>query len=336
MTTMISDDEWGTLTSAARSGAGVAWRRIHAGSGHDLYIAVRQPGDERTLWFDFPADAIQDRSVIASLRAVKVGVSRRNDDPAILRCEMALTSPDLADVFSRLVEDVAAAIAAQTSDDAATEVLLNRLARWRRLLEEKSPQGLTGEERRGLYGELFILGDLLAEGLSASRVVPAWTGPLHRNQDFQFSAAALEVKSTSAKRPQSVIITNERELDPRGIEELFLVHISLDERRGGIGESLPEAVNRVRTHLADEPVAQGAFDRLLVTAGYMEEHAALYADPRYTIRSLNSYRIAPGFPAIVEGMLPQGVGDVKYRIQTAALQPFAHDWTETRQLVRGT
>lgn len=333
---MISDAEWETLTSAARSGAGVAWRRIHAGSGHDLYIAVRQPGDERALWFDFPADAIEDRSVIASLRAVRVEVGRRDDDPAILRCEMALMSPDLADVFSRLVEDVAAAVAAQNSDAAAAEVLLKRLALWRRLLEVNSPQGLTGEERRGLYGELLVLGDLLAEGLRASLVVPAWTGPLHKNQDFQFSEAALEVKSTSAKQPQSVIVTNERELDPRGVGELFLVHISLDERRGGTGESLPEAVNRLRANLADEPSARVHFDRLLATAGYLDEHAALYADLRYTIRSLNSYRTAPGFPAIVEAMLPQGVGDVKYRIQTAALQPFTHGWPETRQLVRGT
>src|SRR4051812_7605530 len=211
MTTMISEDEWATLATAARSSAGVAWRRIHASSGHDLYIAVRQPGDERALWFDFPADAIEDRSVITSLRAVRVDVGHKGDDPGTLRCEISLTSSDLADVFSRLVEDIAAAVAAQSSDAAAAEALLKRLARWRRLLQESSPQGLTGEERRGLYGELWVLGELLAEGLRSACIVPAWTGPLHRNQDFQFRAAALEIKSTSAKQPQSIVVTNERE-----------------------------------------------------------------------------------------------------------------------------
>lgn len=336
MTTMISDDEWGTLTTAARSGSGVAWRRIHAASGHDLYIAVRQPGDERALWFDFPADAMEDRSVIASLRAVRVEVNHKTEDPAILRCEMSLTIPDLADVFSRLVEDVAAAVAAQVSDASAAEALLKRLARWRRLLEESSPQGLTLEERRGLYGELVVLQDLLDDGHGAACVVPAWTGPLHRNQDFQFPSAALEVKSTSAKQPQSVVVTNERELDPQGVDELFLVHISLDERRGGTGESLPDLVNRLRAQMDDDPGSRVRLDQLLVTAGFLEEHTLLYNEPRYSIRALNSYRVAAGFPAIVEGMLPQGVGDVKYRVQTAALQPFTYGWTETRQLVKGT
>lgn len=332
---MISDDEWRTLTAAARGGAGVAWRRIHADSGHDLYIAVRQPGDQRCLWFDFPSDAIEDRSAIASLRSVQVELGHNSDDGRTLRCEMLLTSTDLADVFSSLVEDVSAAVAAQRSDASAAEALLTRLARWRRLLEKSSPQGLTAEERRGLYGELVVLGDLLDEELAAKCVVPAWTGPLHKNQDFQFSGAALEVKATSAKQPQSVIVTNERELDPRGVDELFLVHLSLDERRGGTGESLPENVDRIRARLSEDPSARTHFDQLLVTAGYLDEHKDLYSDTRYTIRALNSYRVSSGFPAIVESMLPQGVGDVKYRIQTAALKPFVHGWTEARQLLRG-
>jgi hypothetical protein len=332
---MISDGDWGTLTAAARGSAGVAWRRIHADSGHDLYIAVRQPGDQRCLWFDLPADAIEDHSAIASLRSVHVEVRHKDDAGSALRCEMALTSADLADVFSRLVEDVSAAVAAQRTDASAADALLTRLARWRRLLETSSQQGLTAEERRGLQGELVVLGELLDAGLAARCVVPAWTGPLHKNQDFQFSDAALEVKTTSAKQPQSVMVTNERELDPRGVDELFLVQLSLDERRGGTGESLPESVDHLRARLCADPGSQAHFDQLLARAGYLDEHARLYADTRYTVRTLSCFRVSSGFPAIIEGMLPAGVGDVKYRIQTAALRPFVHGWTEACQLLRG-
>jgi hypothetical protein len=325
---MISDDDWNSLAAAAagRRSPGAARRRLHPDSRHDLYIALSWPGEQRATWYEFPADALPDDTRIPTLRSVAVTVGPAGGD--LRRCEIRLENPDLADVFTRLVEDVSSAVAAASGDAAGVRALLDRLERWRRLLEPGPDAGLTLAERRGLFGELHVLGQLLDGGIPPTTALSAWTGPLNRHQDFQFTHTAIEVKTTSAKQPQSVVITSERELDPTGIDHLYLVHISLDERRGGQGVTLPELAADLSSRLQDDAQATSLLEQRLLAAGLLAEHLHLYGEPHYSIRSSHAFRVADGFPCITETGLPEGVGDVRYRIQTGALTLFRRPWED--------
>jgi hypothetical protein len=191
-------------------------------------------------------------------------------------------------------------------------------------------------ERRGLFGELYVLKRLLDAGLPALSVVSAWTGPLHSHQDFQFPDTAIEVKTTSAKQPQSLPITSERELDPTGVGHLFLVHTSLDERRGGQGDTLISMADRVRADVGNDARATTLLDQLLLTAGLLTDHRSVYDEPHYSIRECRMFTVGDGFPCITERDLPPGVGDVRYLIQTGALPQFECDWQHTVTTVKVT
>jgi hypothetical protein len=336
MSRMISEKDWSSLAAAAAGrSAGAARQRLHPGSGHDLYLAVRQPGDQRCLWYDFPEGAIDEGRALPKLTAVEVTFAPHDSDDR-LRCEMRLESTYLADVFTRLAEDVAGAVAAALGHEAGVRALLDRLELWRRLLQAGPLTGLSLPERRGLYGELYVLKRLLTAGLPALSAVSAWTGPLHGHQDFQFAHAAIEVKTTSAKQPQTVPVASERELDPTGVGHLFLVHTSLDERRGGRGDTLPSMADDLRAAIGHDARAVALLDQLLHTAGLLPEHRARYDEPHYSIRASRTFRVIEGFPRITEKGLPMGVGDVRYHIQTGALPPFECDWAHAVTTVRAT
>ena len=323
---MINEEDWASLVAvAAGRGTGSAVRRLYPESGHDLYLAVRQPSRQRCLWYVFPASAIGDHHSPPALSSVEVSISPDSADDR-LRCEMRLTNSALADVFTRLAVDVAGAVASAVTHVAGVRALFERLELWRRLLQSGTPGGLSPAECRGLYGELHVLGRLLDAGLTPRSVVSAWTGPLHGHQDFQFDRAAIEVKTTSAKQPQTIPIASERELDAAGVGQLFVVHNSLDERRGGQGETLTAAATRLRQAVAEDPQAVALLDQLLQTAGLLTQHSELYAEPHYSLRACRTFAVGDGFPRIVESDLQPGVGDVRYEIQLGALAPFESAW----------
>ena len=335
MTQMISEEQWATLESAAKDGAGAAWTRVAADSGHDLFIAVGQPGSQRTLWYDFPADARPPELHLPSLRSVGLDVRPKDDQPNVLRCSLTLQADDLKSVFRALADDIVAAVSVAKTDETGVAAYARRLERWKRLLQPDSTTGLSVLERRGLFGELRVLDEFLEAGALAEHVAASWTGPYGKHQDFQSAKGAIEVKATVTKQPQTLVITSERELDDTGVDVLFLTHVSLDERRGGSGLSLNDIVAGIRLRIGANPMACMIFDDALLHRGFLPEQAHLYEEPRYSIREEHSYQVTNGFPRIVESALVPGVGDVNYRIQVAALSEFAVDHDNALRLIGG-
>jgi hypothetical protein len=131
----------------------------------------------------------------------------------------------------------------------------------------------------------------------------------------------VEVKTSSGKEPQTIMISSERELDSTGVDWLALAHFSLDERRGGSGESLNAIVDRIRDAVGDAS-ARDAFNDLLIRAGYLEQHRGLYEEPRYTMRKQRFWHVVGEFPRIMESDLRPGVGDCQYRISTTGLDAY--------------
>jgi Putative PD-(D/E)XK family member, (DUF4420) len=256
-------------------------------------------------------EALRRLRALPRTRGLEMQLARLADDGSELR--VVLTDASLREVFSPLAADIAAAARQAPGPAAAVLAAAGRFEHWRRMLERLDGTGLTPEARRGLFGELSILRGHLLPALPAAQAVAAWTGPAAAHQDFQLPAAAIEVKTTSAKEPQTLVISSERELDPSGTPRLLLAGLSLDERRGGSGESLNTAVDAVRAALADA-AARSLLDDLLVRAGYLQSQRDLYGEPRYTVRRERFWHVTGDFPRITEADLRPGVGDCRYRV----------------------
>lgn len=108
--------------------------------------------------------------------------------------------------------------------------LLNRFEKWKSLFDKVGLQGLTPEEQRGLFGELFFIRKYIQHRSSAVKIIDSWLGPTRHFRDFQSGSWALEVKTTHGNNHQKIQISSERQLDSSNLDNLFLYHLSLDVR----------------------------------------------------------------------------------------------------------
>lgn len=319
---MITEQDWARLDSDWHE-SGTTIRLVYPQSPHEIYIAVRHPDGTRMLTISVSArvfaDALRHVRELPRTRGLEMQFTRQ-DDQGQLR--VMLTDPGLREVFNPLASDIAATAYAEPDAAEAVVAAVRRFEHWRQMLQSLSSSGLSVQERRGLFGELSFFRSHLLPILSASEAVGAWTGPAGAHQDFQLQRVAIEVKTSSGKEPQTIVISSERELDETGIGRLVLAHFSLDERRGGSGESLNSIIDQTRS-LIDDPAARELLNASLVRAGYLLGQRDLYDEPRYTIRRQRFWNVAGDFPRITESDLRPGVGDCEYRISVAGLEQYA-------------
>ncbi|CAG7649310.1 PD-(D/E)XK motif protein [Actinacidiphila bryophytorum] len=329
----VTEDAWHELESP-QDAPGRSSLRLYPESPLDTFLSVSHPGRQRMLVLR--ADARSADPIVRSVGRLPKAAGIEMNLSAVSRVEyelqVILTANELRDVFNPLVADVAETAKAAPAAAEALAAAVDRFGRWQDLLRAVSKDGLSAEARRGLYGELLVLGDVLLTSVAQSETVEAWTGPTGANQDFQLTEVAIEAKASVAKRPRSIRIASERQLDGTGTPALLLALAQLDERRGGSGESLNTRVEDIRRQLSN-PTARVRFDGLLIQAGYLPGHHDLYEEPRYTVRDLRFWHVREGFPRLVESDLPEGVGDCTYNVSTAGLDVYRATADEVRELI---
>jgi hypothetical protein len=314
---MTIEAQWQALEAEARSLGDESWRLRLARpvGGHPLFAATS--GGRRVLLLRVTAAAIPPRADWPECDGLDV-LAVTLDHHAYLG--VALREPRFADVFAALAEDLARRIETSAASGAAgVTVFLGQLRRWQRFLAS-AREGLDPAAQRGLWGELHFLRTRLLPLLGGA-AVDGWKGPEGAHQDFQFSGAWIEVKTTLAKQPQSVRIASERQLDDTRVPALFLHVLALEAHEGG-AVTLPAEVEAVRGSLSAWPAAREIFEDALLVAGYLDQHAPRYASVGYAVRQAQDYRVGPGFPRIVEAGLPVGVGDASYQLSLAACAGF--------------
>ena len=89
------------------------------------------------------------------------------------------------------------------------------------------------------------------------------------------------------------------------------------------GWSLPDLVDDVRTGFGTQPIRE-AFEGLLLEGGYVDAHADRYKEPHYKMRVAQMFHVRDGFPRLIEGDIPAGVGDLRYTVVLAALTFASH------------
>ena len=216
----------------------------------------------------------------------------------------------------------------------AASALIDRLVKWQHFLEQLSGEGLGAEQQRGLYGELWLLFHYVLPHLPPVAAVQAWTGPERTAKDFQFPRGAIEVKTTTAKKPHLLQISSEKQLDDEGLSALYLFVFSAEAAQGS-GQGLPDLVLQIRAALATTHTAQRAFEDKLHEAGYWDAHENRYGSIGYIPREANFYHVHGNFPRLIERTLPAGVGSVRYLVAADALDVYQAAAEDAISLIEG-
>lgn len=313
---------WQKVIKDSLEGAGYYSVKVPLkGEGLSAYVGVSRPSGLLDLAFEVSAKSIRTLKLVSESKGFSVELERTENAAGqrVSRISVSLVSSAFLDLFKVLAADVVEHCLACSSEAKAMVSLSLRLEHWRKFSEKTGAEGLAPHEQTGLFGELFFLKSLLDQKISQDVAIGAWRGPYKDNQDFCFGSIAVEVKTVTSNIMHIVKITNARQLDDTGLDELYLFHCGFD-RRQGAGVTLPQMVAEV-TNCLDETNGSGAvdtFDNLLLEQGYHHSQAHLYLDWGYSERGSDIYIVEKGFPRIVESGLADGVCSVSYEIDLSS------------------
>ena len=331
---MSLDEVWKHLEDDTHGpgGSGRAQRRISPSGRRDFFLGLEMPMRNRMLILRVAASSLAMQPEIPDSQGLVVRVALRESNPSEAEVALVLTDTEQRDIFDLLVRDLVDAAEKPVDEAEGLRQFLARLSDWQQLLRRLGPQGLSREGQQGLWGELWVLRDVVSPVTGLCEAIESWRGPMGADQDFQLSRLCVEVKTSSASTLDRVQISNERQLEvPPGMA-LLLVALSLDARPSH-GETLPDIVQAVRSE-ASNLGCLSALDARLELSGYQREHAVFYEELGYAVRSFAPFRVEEGFPRIVSGDLRTGVRDVHYSISTAASGPFRVSEQQPDKLLR--
>jgi hypothetical protein len=263
--------------------------------------------------------------------------------PALLLRSSSLTHGN------RIMAHIAYELERRIASDASVTnaALIGELGWILELLSEQEGV-MTGEEQKGLVGELVLLRKLLALckelGLTPSEALGRWWGWDKAKRDFVAAGTAIEVKTTS-KKVREHYIGSVSQLDPQNGEEVYVcsLGVRLDPTAARKLPAFVEDVAALITKPDDSPDqdALESFFKALREYGYDDGHRKLYdAGPGFMgfhlppklFREADLDRVR--LSSFKTDRFPRMVNEVMYllQLQTEALAPAEEREVLTRLL----
>jgi hypothetical protein len=337
MNNLNLEDKWIELENTESASTTGYWRlRINPQASCEIFIAVEKPDNKRVLILEINAKAIQQGAQLPQSIGFEVDIETILPGPSgKIRILLRIKDKRFKDIFAVLVDDIIQHISTRTNEKQAVTAFIKRLNRWQAFLKNYSIDGMSEKQQYGLYGELWFLKEILLRNFNDSGVIQGWVGPCGANQDFQYDKCAVEIKATTGGASEKIKISNSRQLDDTGIDNLILFHISFDVRVGNL-HTLPDLVNDIRETLAGENEQLNSyFNDRLIDVGYIDIHQHLYNNKSYSLRNMHFFRVTDNFPRIVEKNLLPGVGDITYSVDLSACLPFQINEHTALACIRG-
>ncbi len=240
---------------------------------------------------------------------------------------LILDDDKLTDVFAALAADIVQASTTPATDMGRMRAFVQRLEHWEALLRAFSSEGLSASAQQGLYGELYVLRQLLLEGVSPAGALSAWVGPLREAQDFIVpDTGAAEVKTLGPDNT-TIKVSSARQLDETPFACLFLVAVYLGPP-GPTAETLPALVASLAARLAPQPAALESLTLRLRQAGYLDVQAARYQGTTYTVQGQQVLRVLGDFPRLRHADLPAAIPALTYSLDLSGLAAYSCPFTE--------
>lgn len=304
---------WDELANDKSFAKGLLLRRYSGAVLPDVYVAMQHPEKLFCICISISDSIEVNISSFSNLQEIQVDLYPSPTQAGKNALVFKLLNFQHIDIFTVLCEDLIASVSTETNEKKLVKEILNRFEKWKSLFNKIGLQGLTPEEQRGLFGELYFLRKYLQVNSNFLEVVNTWIGTEKQVRDFHSGTWAVEVKTTHGNNHQKVHISSERQLDTTNLDDLFLYHISLEQMQNS-GETLNDIVDSVIAILETDALAANKFKSKIYEVGYFELQRSLYDGKGYFIRQDVFYKVENDFPRIQENEIRVGVGDVKYSI----------------------
>lgn len=213
------------------------------------------------------------------------------------------------------MEDLISESMRYETDIECVRAVVARFEKWREMMSLAASHKA---EEKGLYGELYVLRELL-KSHSAMDVIRAWMGPDYAVQDFKFASSWIEVK-TIGSNAFSVKISSIKQLDSPYDGYLYVVRADEDEFDES-AESVSSLYKEISLKLKSQSIeAYELFNSKLTEFKYMGFVASEIT--RFVFKGYELYGVDSDFPKLFAQDTKQAIKSVVYELTLASLQ----DW----------
>jgi hypothetical protein len=303
---------WQDFEEESLSKTGIILKRYSSEIIPDCFISMRMPEKVKSIAFRISNQNI-DISDLIDLKDIKTEIIPDESHEGRYLILISLLDNSLSSIFAVLSEDLFHSVFLLETESDFIRALQNRFIKWKELFLLVRSSGLSPEKQLGLFGEIFFLKKLITQTDKIKDCLSVWIGPENGIRDFEKDNCAIEVKTTKTHNQQKVHISSERQLDTTLLDDLFLFHLSV-EQRNSEEFSLNTLVDEVFSIIGDDKGCQNLFRLKLTIIGYFEHHRPQYQNISFLIREEEFFCVEDDFPRIEEKDLMKGVGDVKYSI----------------------
>jgi len=311
-------EKWEELSSSGNAESGTTRLKLALG----IYAGWQYPENLPAFIVEVPVENLPDNidlpeSVGFEIDRLDIG----SGDNLSKRLILKIRDSSYLDIYKVLVQDIYEHLITASSNTDLVRIFIAQLYRWQEFLKRYKSSKLSRSMIIGLWGELWFLFSVLLPKLEPDRAVAAWQGPGGSNQDFEFSRKAVEVKTTTSNPHEKIFISNLRQLEPTGLDDLYLHHQAVVIHRDA-GQNLPSLISDIRQALNSFPAALNTFNEKVFNYGYIDSEADYYEEEGFAPLHNGTYKVEEGFPRLIQDELPDGVGDVKYSIILNACHDF--------------
>lgn len=259
---------------------------------------------------------------LPSSRSILVRRRRRSDHDQRWTLTFELIRPQQNNVFHILCWDMIVCTEFAQTEAEALAALRKRYAQWSILLEHQHDAIMSEPKQKGLYGELLFLNERLTQqSHDALSVLQGWVGPDGHAQDFVYSDAWYEVKTTG-KSHSSITISSLEQLDSSMLGYLVIMYVDVCVPAHHHAQTLVELISVISQKLGHDAESLDLFAHKLVAYGYLD--LSVYTNTHYHWSGHDSFHVDETFPKLAKNTVPSQVIATTYTLAIAGL----NDWKE--------
>ena len=278
----------------------------------DRFWASMTSDNAHVVFFD--NGRAQDRSLIGELLSnVRLHTDVAFPNRLIFRLEDSSLVDKFFIVFYAIAED-----SEGISNDKLCGHIIHELQTWIAFLSPNR-EGLTDEELRGRWGELFILQRDIASRFSAAMTVDAYTGIYQTPQDLAGRDFSIEVKTTISRAPSSISISSLEQLDAQCSNQLLvLLTLVTDDQ----GTSITQLENSIVLALGTDFRQVLRFRKMIADA--LDGATETQMTTPFATVGETAWEVTEGFPALRRTTLSTAILRAKYSIAIQQLSEFIY------------
>jgi len=234
-----------------------------------------------------------------------------------------LNDVDFIDLFNDLILSLYEKIKNINDAKKSSKELIYSFYKWADFFEDKLNTKLSIEEIKGLFGELFVLNELLEDSNSirVNSILESWKGPYDTTNDFVFDTKNIEVK-TKEESKYYVKISSEYQLEKefdKGLE-LLIVSVNIDLING---ESIHDLLNKIVKYLRINSGDASILYKALNQKGLTLESVKQYNNHKFIVVKSDLYDCnLDDFPKLSVSNIPEEITGLRYKLRVNTLSPF--------------